>query len=195
MKIKLISSIRGKSDERVELIRSIARALKRDDHTVFYEHLTEFDQKDLDAFSETEHYQFHKQILKNIKAADIVIAECTHQSLSVGYLISYAIELGKPMIILYHESVPEPNLFPSLTKENDIYLVPYSGIDDVATLAKEYVEYAQEDTDVRFNLMISADMHNYLSQAAKQQQVSMSGIVRKLITESREKVTSSAVSS
>lgn len=112
-----------------------------------------------------------------------MLAGSSHQSLSVGHLISFAIELGKPTIIIYEETMPKPNFFPSLVKENDIYLFRIAKVKILKNWLLNIL--SMEDTDIRFNLMLSAEMYNYLNQIAKQEKLPKSVIVRRLIAKDK----------
>lgn len=111
----------------------------------------------------------------------MVVAEVSYQSLSVGYLIAHAVELGKPTIIVYKSSSPEPNLMPTLTYTGKILLAKYDNIDELSKLAVEYVNYAKERVDVRFNFFISPEIGVYLDWVSLNKKVPRSVYLRSLI--------------
>lgn len=181
MKFILLSSIRGKSPLVDDANKKIVSTLEAENHKIFHEHVTNITQQDLDKFSDEEHVKFHKKILNNIKQSDIVIAQCTQQSLSVGYLISYALELNKPTLIFYHESSTRPNLFPTLNFSDLLLMAKYKTNEELAALLKEYIEYASEKMDVRFNFFISPSIGNYLDWISKEKKIPRSVYLRTLI--------------
>jgi hypothetical protein len=186
MKIMFIASIRGK-EKHADAFNEIINTLKKQKYQVFHEHVTDYDQKKLDTLSKQDDMEFHSTILNHIKGADIVVAECSYQSLSVGYLISYAIELSKPTIIFYNSAFPKPNLFPTLSQSEKLLLAEYHNITELPELVKEYVEYAKMKTDVRFNFFISPHISNYLDWITKNYKIPRSVYLRQLIETDMDK--------
>lgn len=180
MKIMIISSIRGKNANQ-SAINRIVSVLNSDDHTVFADHLINTSQEKLDEMRDEDNVAFHNKILSKIKHSDIIIAECSHESFSVGYLLSYAIELAKPTIIFYSSSSPEPNLVPTLLQSGKILLVKYESIDQLNSLVHEYVDYAKEKVDVRFNFFISPAISRYLDWVSRVKKIPRSVYLRALI--------------
>lgn len=180
MKIMLLTSIRKKEPINNSLL-TIVNTLEKMNHKVIHEHVTKTSQEDLDHKSQIEDVSFHKNILDDIKNCDIVIAECTTQSLSVGYLISFAIEQNKPTIILYKSSAPKPNLFPTLTESGKIFIAEYKDDTELSEEIKEYIDFAKDQVDVRFNFFISPKINNYLDWIAKKKKIPRSVYLRRLI--------------
>lgn len=185
MKIMMVGSIRndiGSDKALLEIIHN----LENEGHNVVHEHITQTNQKDIDSMTQEEDLKFHKNIIKNIKNSDIVISECSHQSLSVGYLLSSATDLGRPVIIFYSSSADKPNLFPTLTNSGKFFLVEYSSVDELKDLVNEYVDYAKEQVDVRFNFFISPAIANYLDWISKVKKIPRSVYLRALIEREME---------
>ena len=185
MKIMMIGSIRNSVKSSSVMLKMI-EILEKQGHKVLHEHITKTSQNDLDSMSEVENSKFHSSILKKIKVTDIVLSECSNQSLSVGYLLSYAAELGKPIVIFYSSSSPKPNLFPTLANSGKFFLVSYESLEDVPALVTEYVDYAQDKQDVRFNFFISPAIGNYLDWVSKEKKIPRSVYLRSLIEKDME---------
>lgn len=181
----IVGSIRNSVGTNNALLK-IIETLEKEGNSVFHQHITEKSQKDLDSMSINENSKFHSDILKKIKSCDIVVSECSEQSLSVGYLLSYAAELGKPVIIFYSSNSSRPNLFPTLTDSGKFFLVDYSNESEIFDLVTEYVEYAQEQMDVRFNFFISPAIGNYLDWISKEKKIPRSVYLRNLIEKNME---------
>ena len=58
-----------------------------------------------------------------LRESDILIGECTHPSLGVGYELGYAESLGKPVHILYNEE--RTRLSAMLAGNPDFHIHPY----------------------------------------------------------------------
>ncbi len=185
MKIMFVGSIRGKSAY-LSAMKKIAQILRNDGHQVIHEHITAMTQQQLDSMTPEADQNFHEKILSDIKSSDIVISECSNQSLSVGYLLSFASDLGRPIIIFYHEDSPEPNLFPTLTQSSKIFLVKYSSETELEELTMEYMDFAKDQVDVRFNFFISPSIGSYLDWISKNKKVPRSVYLRNLIQKDME---------
>lgn len=183
----IVGSIRQKSQYQNSLSKIIA-ILKNTKHEIFHEHITGHDQIDLDEMTEDEHKKFHNIIFKKIKNADLIISEASSQSWSVGYLLSHAVSNEKPIVIFYQKKVGKPNLFRSLMNSSEsLFLVEYNNISDLNKLVLEYVKYASNQTDNRFNLMLSPKLSSYLNEAAKKEKISKAQFLRKLLMEHKNR--------
>jgi 2'-deoxynucleoside 5'-phosphate N-hydrolase len=180
MKIMILGTIRGKKQIE-KALNKIVESLDSKQFSVYHEHLTKKSQSNLDNSTKEDDLKFHKKILKNIKLCDIVIAECSFQSMSVGYLISYATEQNKPVILFYKKDAPKPNLFPTLTQTGKLFLVKYDSIERIPNLLKEYIAFAKDQQDTRFNFFISPKHISFLDWVAKTKKVPRSVYLRKLI--------------
>lgn len=185
MKIMMVGSIRN-SAQSSDILSQIVEILETDGHHVLHEHVTQKTQTDLNAMSANENSKFHSDILKKIKSSDIIVSECSNQSLSVGYLLSYAAEMGKPVVIFYSKESPKPNLFPTLTQSGKFFVVAYQNKEELPALVTEYVDYAQEQIDVRFNFFISPAIGNYLNWISKEKKIPRSVYLRTLIEKDME---------
>lgn len=176
-----VGSIRAKS-ENVAAYTTIVNSLKKLNCKVIAEHVLKNSQNDLNKMSRSENTIFHQKILRNLNSCDIVVSECSHESLSVGYLLSYAIERAeKPTIVFYRSNASEPNLFPTLSSSEKLFLVKYANLDELKKLISQYLEYAKEQLDTRFNFFVSPTIERYLSWVAKHRKLPRSVYLRKLI--------------
>lgn len=181
MKFILLSSIRGKNDSVNDANKKIIETLEAQGHKIYHEHITKMSQVQMDSLGPDQELKFHKNVLDTLKKSDIVIVECSYQSLSLGYLISYALELNKPILLFYHESAQKPNLFPTLNFSDLILVSKYKDVRELSDLIKEYVEYASDKIDVRFNFFISPSIGTYLDWVSKNKKIPRSVYLRNLI--------------
>ncbi len=115
-----------------------------------------------------------------LKDSDLCILEISTHSLSQGYLLQKALEEGKPTIALHL-----PNCLPVFVAgihDSRLQVVEYTPAKMIAVL-KEAINYASEDFDIRFNMMLSPTLNSYLKQLAKQKNMSRSSCVRAMIRE------------
>ncbi|PIY78959.1 MAG: hypothetical protein COY81_05255 [Candidatus Pacebacteria bacterium CG_4_10_14_0_8_um_filter_43_12] len=90
-KIFLAHSIRNKLESK-EVIPLIIQTLEKAGYTVFSDHVTKMSQNQLDSFTRQENIAYHRKIFQNIHKANLVISECSKESLSVGFLLAFALE-------------------------------------------------------------------------------------------------------
>lgn len=75
-----------------------------------------------------------------LRECDLVIAECTHPSLGVGYELAYAEKLGKPCYVLYR---PAETQLSAMIKGNAYFQVfDYDSLKDLAGILDDILEEA-----------------------------------------------------
>lgn len=180
MKITIISTIRGKR-ENIDAVQAISDVLLTGGHSVNCDHVLNVTQDDLSKMSETENVQFHKKILSRIRESEVVIAECSHQSMSVGYLIAFAASLGKIVLIFHKSTASQPNLYLTINASERMHVIPYESIRELKRLVNEFVDFVSVDKNIRFNLFLSSDINAYLNWVSKKFSLTKSDFIRKLI--------------
>jgi hypothetical protein len=167
------------------------RALKtkRENHEKIYkalekkgEHLSNLVIKaDPDNFYQTEYdyvVKHYKSTIKNLKKADIVVAEVSMHSMSMGYLINKALELSKPVIALYTTS-HEPFFLTGLDDPR-LQIVEYN-LSDVEEKVSDALDYAASQQDTRFNFFVAPKHINFMDWIAHNKKIPRSVFLRKLI--------------
>lgn len=125
----------------------------------------------------------YKKALDFVKNADAVVLEVSTHSLTMGYLIKHAIDTHTPIIAL-HTKNHSPGFIIGIDDES-FQLVEYSEKNLVKRLT-DALEYLKNLEDVRFNLMLSPKVNNYLTDAAKKHEVSKAHFIRNLILEKKD---------
>jgi hypothetical protein len=124
------------------------------------------------------------QSVDSVKKADVVVMEVSGHSMSMGYLISKALEMNKPVIALHKkEHVP----------------VFINGIGDPKLIISEYIEEDVEEViekalkkasgliDVRFNFFVNPKILSYLDWVAQKRMLPRSVFLRNLIEREMKK--------
>ena len=123
--------------------------------------------------------------MDDINKADVVIADCTIRSFSVGYQVAAAAHMKKPTLVLRQQNT------------DDSFFA--SGID----IGVEYKEYADKNVktivkkfladndiqtkDMRFNFFIDRPIYNYLRWAAHKTGKTKAEILRDLVSKEIDK--------
>lgn len=134
--------------------------------------------------SEKDAQKNYYRLISEIKKADIVIAEVSAQSLSVGHELTEAMTLNKPLIILYTDGHRPGLLFGSMYDKMQIVQYDLNDLKDKLTKS---VEEAMKHADVRFNFFVSPKILNYLDWVAQKRMVPRSVFLRNLIEREMKK--------
>jgi len=124
---------------------------------------------------QVEHY---RSTIRNIKAADIVILEVSTHSLSMGYIMQKALDLGKSVVALY--TGEHPPYFAAGIENDKLQVIDYDE-ETLENALEEAFEFAKNHQDTRFNFFISPKQLNYLDKIAREQRTPRSVFLRNLI--------------
>lgn len=125
-KIYFAGSIRGGRAD-AELYKDIIDYMKKTD-TVLTEHIGNLSLSLLEQ-GRNKDALIYEQDTDWLKECDMVIAECTHASLGVGYELAYAENLKKPVHIFYRPG--DTQLSAMLTGDPYFHIIPYDTREDV----------------------------------------------------------------
>lgn len=185
MKICFIASIQGKIGRENDY-KNIVNIIKKKGYNVFADHVLKQTQEDLNSLTQEEKVKFHKKIIDLIKKSDIIVSEISYSSLSVGYLISLALDFGKPTILLYKGN-KEPNILSTLEQSDRLIVSRYQSLWELEKIINTTIEEAKEQMDTRFNFFISPQIASYLDWVTKTKKVPRAVYLRNLIEEDMKK--------
>lgn len=125
--------------------------------------------------------KWYKQSIKEVQKADLVVVEISYPSTAnVGHELTYALEIGKPVIAIYHKD-REP-IFLRGREDEKLLLFEYAE-NDLENVLEAALEYATDIQDVRFNFFISPAIGRYLDWVSKNKRIPRAVYLRKLIEE------------
>lgn len=182
MTVYFLTSIHGfKSLE--DTYQTIYDLLKKSKHKVLTGHAWGTTPRDMTQMDEDENLQFYRDVHGQVKKADVIFCEASYPSTSVGYMLSYAVSLGKPVVIFYSGN-ERPHLFDVIDKANDkVSLVQYESIDELSKEVPLMLDFVRDMQDTRFNFFVSPDISYYLDWISKHRKVPRSVYLRRLIDE------------
>jgi len=126
----------------------------------------------------------YQSLIKKVIVSDIAIFECSLHSLSIGFLIEKALELNKPVIVLYlKEHLPD---FLAGIQDEKFQIVEYSEENLEEKLSNAILK-ARNLMEKRFNFFISPTLLTYLNKAAKENGITKSTFIRNLILDDMKK--------
>jgi hypothetical protein len=177
MKVYFTASIAAIDQLRTNYM-SIVDYLRSHGHTVVADHILESTEDKISHKTREERLKFHQQLEDWIKNADCMIAETSFPSISVGYEISLALKLGKPVLILYSKGDP-PSLL-AYHKDEKLLTERYTPA-HVGETIKNFLSFVQGKSDMRFTFFITPSIAAYLEDVAREEKLPKSVYLRKLI--------------
>ncbi|HPD45151.1 MAG TPA: hypothetical protein PK131_03160 [Candidatus Woesebacteria bacterium] len=120
----------------------------------------------------------YENAVEKVKKAEIVITEVSCHSLSMGFVISQALEFNRPVIALFRKRRKQS--FLKWMKNKKLVLAAY----DEKTIAKvinRALKEAEKLVDVRFNFLVNQKILAYLDWVARKKMVPRSVFLRDLI--------------
>ncbi len=117
----------------------------------------------------------YEQAMRKIRQADVVILEVTVHSLSMGFVMHAALDLGKPVIALHKKD--SQVFFASGVNDERLQVVEYTK-HSLSRLLKSALQYAKDNSDVRFNLTIPPKIAHYLDWISKRKKMPRAVYIR-----------------
>lgn len=176
MKVHFIGSLEGKKEDYkriIELIESL-------DCEVLTKHSLSRDLKEVEHEADDDARLYAKRMRLWIVRADAIVVEATTQVLGTGYEIALALQLEKPVIVLYRDQGKNtPHVLKGVESEKlQVYKYSDETLQKTLTMA---LEYARDTIDVRFNFFISPRINRYLDWVSKEKKIPRSVYLRTLI--------------
>ncbi len=165
--------------------QKIYEVIEKLGHSVVTDHYLTRKIEDINNETPSEAELYAKRSMRWIKNADVVLFETTKADVSVGYELAVAVNLHKPVVVMYHnEKGRAPNSIKGVESEK----LQITGYDDetLAEILDISLENAHDSSDVRFNFFISPAIGNYLDWIAKNKKIPRSVYLRTLIQNDME---------
>ncbi len=123
-------------------------------------------------------FNHYNNTINNVKKADIVVAETSIQSMSMGYLVEKALSMSKPVIVAHRKGAP-PFFFSGIDDDR-LQIVEYT-LETADEVIAKAIDYAVNQQEVRFNFFISPAIGRYLDWISKEKKLPRSVYLRALI--------------
>lgn len=178
MKVSFVAS-HSQGSELMEFYKRIVKVMEERGYTIYSGTL--FNQKKSDAYTEDQkkREEWYKESIAKVREADVVVVETSYPSTAnVGHELTYALDLGKPVIALY-KSGRDP-FFLRGRVDDKLTILPYTTYDLEQVLSNAF-DYALSTQDVRFNFFISPQIGRYLDWVAQKRRVPRAVFLRRLI--------------
>lgn len=178
MKVVFVAS-HSQSKELQEYYDRVMNVLDERGYEVFAGSL--FDKGRTEPFIEDQkkRERWYKESMAHIRECDFVVVEISYPSTAnVGHELTYALDLGKPVVAMYL-SGRDP-FFLRGRVDDKLTIMPYTTHDLEQVLASAF-DYALSAQDVRFNFFISPAIGAYLDWISKKKRLPRAVYLRRLI--------------
>ncbi len=134
--------------------------------------------------SPAEKDKLYQKMSHFLKAADLVVAEISYPSVTVGYEISRALSEGKPVLALRFKGT-RSNLLEGHPDEKFKMTEYEKGT--LKTVLEQWIKSTSDLVDVRFNFFVSPKIINYLDWIAKEKRIPRAVYLRDLLEREMKK--------
>ena len=182
MTVYFTASVSGKKDL-MEQYKAIVNVLKTKGNEVISEHVLNVSPTDLNTETEEDRVSQNKQLTKWLNQADIIVAEVSSPSVSVGYEIALGLDKSKPVFVVHQASTPPPAL---VGEKSERFLLSSYDLEDLKNTIQVSFDYLMDQVDTRFNFFISPKHQNYLDWISQNRKIPRSVFLRRLIEKHME---------
>lgn len=140
--------------------------------------------KDLSQESIEAKKENYLHVLKCIKKADIVVMEISGHSVSMGFILSKAMEENKPVVAMYTAEM-DP-VFVKGIVNSKLILAEYNK-KNLEQVISDSINKAKCLVDMRFNFFVNPKILNYLDWVAQKRMIPKSVFLRHLIEREMKK--------
>lgn len=183
MKVTFVAS-HSQADDLGEFYTRINKVLEERGYTVYSGTLFN-KKKSAELEDQKKREAWYKESVAKVRESDVVVVETSYPSTAnVGHELTYALDLGKPVIALY-KSGRDP-FFLRGRVDDKLTILPYTTYDLEQVLANAF-DYALSTQDVRFNFFISPQIGRYLDWVSQKKRIPRAVFLRKLIEQEMQK--------
>lgn len=184
MKIYFTAAISDIPAGQQDNYKAIVSALKNLGHRVVAGHILDKKPEQIASQDRDELLEICRKMVAWKNQSDLIVAEVSYPSFGVGQEITYSLTNMKPVIALYLKG-RRPNLLTAVGTEY-LHLAEYLP-DNLQKTLEDFIEYAKETADTRFNFFISPEIEAFLDFISKKKKVPRAVFLRQLIDEDRQK--------
>ncbi|MGH7196689.1 MAG: hypothetical protein ACREGJ_02905 [Candidatus Saccharimonadales bacterium] len=171
--------------ENIDHLRRLVEAVHEEGHTLARDWIEPTFEIEKKGTHKLDWVLVYNDTLDAINKADVVIADSTIPSFSVGYQVALAIQMKKPVLVLNKMGTTESPFASGIAAG-----IEYKEYDEknVKKLVKDFLlENDIQSKDMRFNFFIDRQIYNYLRWASHKTGETKAEILRSLVLREIEK--------
>lgn len=175
MKVFLIASLNGKQKYLSEY-KLISTTCKEMGHVVIDDYI--FKRSEKDSYTKRAVEKEYLKLQAQIMSSDVVIAEITESSTTIGAFILLALQFNKPVLVLTQKDYSGL----VLGDPNRLLLNKKYTVDSIMSCLMEFFEFANKrNLNIRFNMMIDKEMEEFIETESKSRNLTKSNYIRTLV--------------
>ncbi|MCL5003737.1 MAG: hypothetical protein M1352_00525 [Patescibacteria group bacterium] len=130
----------------------------------------------------------YQDVMTAILTADLIIADASVRSMSIGHQITFALQKKKPVLLLQKlEGRSEAqDLFISGAKSPLLMIKNYTRTEEIRSLIKKFIQKYEATSKTRFNLVLNKAQDGYVEWAAFYYKISKTEVIQNAIDEKME---------
>lgn len=179
MKVFFTASVSAKEKYLREYL-NVINYLSVKGYDVKFNHIVESTESQIQHQAKEETLKFHSNVETWIKNCDFMVADTSHPSVSVGYEISLALRVGKPVLVFYGAGGP-PSLLAAY-KDEQLVAEHYTENTYKNTI-DNFIKFISSKNDLRFTFFITPAIATFLDEIVVKEKTPKSVYIRKLIEE------------
>lgn len=115
--------------------------------------------------SDVPSHTIYKDVITAIHTADIVVVDATVKSMSLGHQITYALQKGKPVLLLTlkRKGKKIEKLFIEGSDSKDLSSASYRNTKEIKNILKNFFKKYGDKSVRRFNLILTGTEDSYIS--------------------------------
>lgn len=173
MRVHFIASVKN-FDRDINTCQSIIQILKDNGLTLTVDWLSKAS-KDSEATKDWK--SIYSENIEAVAKSDFVVAEVTNKSFLVGFQVSSALQLKKPVLLLSTSDEVDSVIGVDLNEENIKY-AQYNK-DNLEKIIKEFVDQNKKDgRQTRFNFFIDKKSLNYINWRSMKYGITKAEVIR-----------------
>ncbi len=177
MKIYFSASV-ASIDKNRNNYEAIVTALESLGHSVISDHVLNKTKSEYESQSEKESLAIQRKMANWKKQAEMSVFEVSTPSFGIGQEINFALNNRKPVLALY-TAESKPHILRDEGEEL-LFLLEYE-LKTLKDSLAEYIDYAKQQQDVRFNFFVSPEIQHYLDWLAKYKRTPRAVYLRELL--------------
>lgn len=187
MKVHFAAST-SKINELGEQYSTICTLTKKMGHTITRDWLPEAIKLINSGHTDIPREGVYDEVLKAILASDVVIAEGTTASFSLGHQITLGLSKGKPVLFLKNEDYNAKSKKRFVSEfvdgiKNPLLTVAKYNSNTLPDILNDFLNKNGASPIVKFNIILTKEIENYLDWASYAYKTNKSEFIRKLILE------------
>lgn len=180
------ASVLGKK-KYLEEFRLIVKTIKKLGHNLFSDQIMDRNYKILNQMTNSQHEADFQKVRNEIQKSDVMVVESTFPSVGVGYIMSIALQMYKPVLILY-QTIPHGLLIGDPNRLLTIKRYSKKNPDQLKKIIETFMKKSRfRLLKRRFNFMIDKVQDDFVEWLSKKLAISKADYVRQLIDEKLRK--------